>query len=98
MWLWPIEWGSICCSSVRSLTPSPTQSFQIKLEVYFSKRLCHSSLLLCRCYDFACICVCIVGHGCDYTTQNVVNITIKTKTKVGKLMIQSYSKKRFKVS
>ena len=37
MQLWPIEWGSICCSSVRSSTPSHTQSFQIKWEVYFSK-------------------------------------------------------------
>ena len=46
--LWPIEWGSICCSSVRSPTLSHTQPFQIKWEVYFSKRLCRSSLL-CRC-------------------------------------------------
>ena len=52
--LWPIEWGSICCSSVRSPTPSHTQTFQIKWEVYFSRRLCHSSLL-CRCCDPACI-------------------------------------------
>ena len=29
--------GSICCSSVRSPTPSYTQPFQIKWEVYFSK-------------------------------------------------------------
>ena len=29
--------GSICCSSVRSPTPSHTQPFQIKWEVYFSK-------------------------------------------------------------
>ena len=35
--LWPIEWGSICCSSVRSPTPSHTQPFQKKWEVYFSK-------------------------------------------------------------
>ena len=35
--LWPIEWGSICCSSVRSPTPSHTRPFQIKWEVYFSK-------------------------------------------------------------
>ena len=34
--LWPIEWGSICCSSVRSPTYN-TQPFQIKWEVYFSK-------------------------------------------------------------
>ena len=34
-WLWSIEWGSICCSSVRSPTPSHTQPFQIKWEVYF---------------------------------------------------------------
>ena len=30
-------------------------------------RGCRSSLL-CHCYDFACICVCWDGHGCDYTT------------------------------
>ena len=35
--LWPIEWGSICCCSVWSPTPSHTQPFQIKWEVYFSK-------------------------------------------------------------
>ena len=26
--LWPIKWGSICCCSVRSPTPSLTQPFQ----------------------------------------------------------------------
>ena len=36
--LWPIEWGLICCSSVRSPTLSHSQPFQIKWEVYFSKR------------------------------------------------------------
>ena len=41
--LWPIEWGPICCNSVRSPTPSNTQPFQIKWEVYFSKELCRSS-------------------------------------------------------
>ena len=40
--LWPIEWGSICCSSVRSPTPSHTQPFQIKWAVYFSKNYCVS--------------------------------------------------------
>ena len=48
------------CSVSNSL--SHTQHFQIKWEVYFSKRLCCSSIS-CRRYDFACICVCIVGHG-----------------------------------
>ena len=38
--------GSICCSSVPSPTPSHTQPFQINWEVYFTKRLCHSSLSL----------------------------------------------------
>ena len=33
---WPSEWGSICCSSVWSPTPSHTQPFQTKWEVYFS--------------------------------------------------------------
>ena len=48
--------GWICCSSVRSPTPShsktfsnPFEVFQIKWEVYFSKELCRSSLL-CRRY------------------------------------------------
>ena len=35
--LWPLEWGSICCGSVQSPTPSHTQPFQIKWDVYFSK-------------------------------------------------------------
>ena len=68
--LWPIEWGSICCSSVRSPTPShsktfcnPFEPFQIKWEVCFSKELCRSSLL-CRRYDSACIL-------CGYTTQRL---------------------------
>ena len=56
MQLWPIEWGSICCSSVWSPTTSHTQPFQIKWEVYFSKELCRSSLL-CHRYDTACICI-----------------------------------------
>ena len=55
--LWPIEWGSICCSFVRFPTPSHTQPFQIKWEVYFSKN-CVARLLLCR-YDSASICRCI---------------------------------------
>ena len=70
-----IRVGSISCSSVRSPTPShsktfcnPFEPFQIKREVYFSKELCRSSLL-CRCYDSACICVSIVGHG--YTTRSL---------------------------
>ena len=66
--LWPIERGSICCSSVRSPIPFHTQPFQIKWEVYFSKRLCRSSSL-CRCILHAYVlCVCIVGHGHGYTT------------------------------
>ena len=69
--LWPTEWGSICCSSVRSPTPSHTQPFQIKWEVYFSKELCRSSSLCCyvlHAYVDYVLRVCIVGHGCDYTT------------------------------
>ena len=65
--LMAIRAGLICCSSFRSPTPSHTQPFQIKWEVYFSKRLCCSSLLCF--YDFACICVCIVGHVHGYTTE-----------------------------
>ena len=61
--LWPIEWGSICCSPVRSPTPSHTQPFQIKWQVYFSKELCHSSLL-CRCVMHTDVYVL-----CGYTTH-----------------------------
>ena len=56
--LWPEEWGSICCSSFQSPTPSHTQPFQIKWDEYFSKELCRS-LLLCHRHDSACICRCI---------------------------------------
>ena len=59
--LLPIEWGSICCSSVRSPTPSHTQPFQIKWEVYFSKELCRLSLL-CRRYVYACICIWVYNN------------------------------------
>ena len=61
--LWPIEWGSICVSSVRSPTPSHTQPFQIKWEVYFSKELCCSSLS-CRCVIHTDVYVL-----CGYTTE-----------------------------
>ena len=50
---------------------NPFEPFQIKWEVYFSKELCRSSLL-CRRYDSACICVCIVGHG--YTTLGTMEL------------------------
>ena len=59
--------GSICCSSVQSPThlsnsktfSNPFEPFQIKWEVSFSKELCRTSLL-CRHYDSACICICIM--------------------------------------
>ena len=44
---------SINFSSLRSPTPSHTQPFQINWEVYFSKWLCRSSLLMSR-YKSAC--------------------------------------------
>ena len=44
---------SVCGSFIRSPTPSHTQHFQIKWEVYFSERLCRSSLL-CH-WVYACI-------------------------------------------
>ena len=72
--LWPIEWGSICCSSVRSPTPSHTQPFQIKWEVYFSKRMCRSSLL-CRRYDFAYIC--IYADVYAYNRKSEINWILK---------------------
>ena len=51
---------SICCSSVRSPTPSHTQSFQIKWEVYFSKN-CVARLYNCVNMYSTCICkwICI---------------------------------------
>ena len=50
-----------------SVSNSPSHTtLSIKWEVDFSKELCRLSLL-CRCYDSACIYVCIVGHG--YTTN-----------------------------
>ena len=75
---WPQEWGSICCSSVRSPTPSHTQPFQIKWEVYFSKN-CVARLycvVMILHADVYVLCVCIVGHGCDYTTQVIVCFSI----------------------
>ena len=61
-WLWPIEWGSICCSSVRFPTPSHTQPFQIKWEVNFSK-----NCVACHLY---CVMVMIMHadiHMCLYS-------------------------------
>ena len=50
---------SICCSSVRSPTPSHTQTFLIKWEVYFSKRtvssLFFASVCILHIYVYICI-------------------------------------------
>ena len=56
-WLWPIEWGSICCSSVRSPTPSHTQPFQIKWEEYFSKDCVARLYCVVVMILSACICI-----------------------------------------
>ena len=56
--LMAIRVGVNILQSLLGLQLSHTQTFQIKWEVYFSKRLCRSSLL-CRRYDSACICRCI---------------------------------------
>ena len=79
--LWPIEWGSICCSSVRSPTPSHTQPFQIKWEVYFSKNCvarlyCVVVMILHASVDVYVLCDCIVGHGCDNTTKRYISKSI----------------------
>ena len=51
---------SICCSSVRSPTPSHTQTFQIKWEVYFSKNcvvvFIVSSLWFCMYMHMCLVC------------------------------------------
>ena len=47
--------GSICRSSVRSPTPSHTQTFQIKWEVYFLKK---SSLVFIHCVNVYSACIC----------------------------------------
>ena len=54
---------SICCSSVWSPTPSHTQIFQIKWEVYFSKN-CVARLYYCVNMYSACTCV----YAYEYTT------------------------------
>ena len=89
--LWPIEWGSICCSSVWSPTPSHTQPFQIKWEVYFSKNCvtslyCVVVMILHAYVDVYVLCVCIVGHG--YTTEPL-NLGLATILQEGKLWIQT---------
>ena len=54
--------GSICCSSVRSRTPSHTQPFQIKWEVYFSKncvaRLYCVVVMILHAYEYATVWTC----------------------------------------
>ena len=67
--LCPEELGrSICCSSVRSPTPSHSQPFQIKWEVYFYKNsiarlYCVVVMILHAYVDVYVLCVCIVGYG-----------------------------------
>ena len=56
---WPKEWGSIYGSSVRSPTPSHTQTFQIKWEVYFLKK---SSLVFIHCVNMYSACICVYMH------------------------------------
>ena len=75
--LWPLEWGSICCSSVRSPTPShsktlsnPFEPFQIKWVVYFSRELCRSSLFYRR-YDSACIFIMWLYNICISTALGI---------------------------
>ena len=83
--LWPIEWGSVWCRSFRSPTPSHTQPFQIKWEVYFSKNC------VARFY---CVVVMILHayvlyvsiSGYEFTTAVIFSF---------KLMFQSFSKNVF---
>ena len=63
------------CSVSNSLSHT---TLSIKWEVYFSKELCRSSLL-CRRYDSAYRCVCIVVHG--YTTVVIEFIITKNEIK-----------------
>ena len=73
--LWPEEWGSICCSSVPSPTPShsktfsnPFEPFQIKWEVYFYKRTV--SLIFIVSLLWFCMHMCMYsGHG--YTMHSI---------------------------
>ena len=60
---------SICCSSVQSPTPSHTQTFQIKWEVYFSKN-CVASLIasICILHVYVYICIFIMWWLCNNTT------------------------------
>ena len=63
---------SICCSSVWSPTPSHTEPFQIKWEVYFSKNCVahHYGVVVMTLHvDVSALCVCMVSHSCDYTTR-----------------------------
>ena len=81
---WLQEWGSICCSSVRSptLCHSKTLSnsfepFQIKWEVYFSKNCvdrlyCVVVMILHAHVDVYVLCVCIDNRGHGYTTRGGV--------------------------
>ena len=61
-----VMWGSICCSSLRSPTPSHTQPFQIKWEVYFSNNC------------VACIyCVVMILHASAY--EYTIRVLCKEK-------------------
>ena len=55
--LWPIEWGSVYCSSVWSPSPSHTQLFQIKWELYFSKNCVARLYCVVVMNLHACICI-----------------------------------------
>ena len=54
--LWPIEWGPIYCSSVRSPTPSHTQPFQENERYFFSKEPV-SLVFIVSSLWFRCICI-----------------------------------------
>ena len=83
--LWPIEWGSIYCSSVRSPTPSHIQHFQIKWEVYVCKNCvtrlyyCVVMILHASAYEYTTgahiECRCSRANGVDVI---ITHVTIKT--------------------
>ena len=68
--LWSIEWGSKRCSSVRSPTPSHTQPFQIKWEVYFSKncvaRLYCVTVMILHAYVFVLLVMALQQYDVFY--------------------------------
>ena len=76
---WPLEWGSIYRSSVRSPTPSHIKTLgfsnpSIKWEVHILLKDCHV-VMITPVYNVLCACIVNHGHAYYMAIQHFLNIS-----------------------